>query len=97
MIDQTKTEEEKAKEVVDLLSKFVNNMSYNPELIANEIMRQHRTLQQCIFNVFMKTIEKWAEANDQGRFDDRNEFTVKESKKIVKEVFGGSWFRAPFI
>jgi hypothetical protein len=94
--DKTLTEKEKAKEVVDALTHYVNNMSHDPELLVDRITEKHRTLQQSIFNVFMMTIERWAQLLDKDRYDYRNEFTVTESKKIMG-LYEGKWYKAPFI
>lgn len=46
-------EEEKAKKVVRELSSFVNSMSRRPKFFVNEVMQEHRTLQQSMFGLFL--------------------------------------------
>jgi hypothetical protein len=71
----------------------VNNMSFNKEAFADEILRQHRTLQQSTFGVFLVVIAKWAEVE---HFDLRNEFTIEKSREIVKAL-GKYNLKVPFI
>jgi len=55
-------------------------------------MRDHRTLQQATFGLFLRTIEEWSK---QEHFDLRNEYTVQKSKEIMKLLGGCS--STPFI
>ena len=80
-------EEEKAKKVVRELSSFVNSMSRRPKFFVNEVMQEHRTLQQSMFGLFLACIEKWASL-ESGWYDGRNEATVMASKKIVAALDG---------
>lgn len=44
----------------------------------------HRTIQQKIMGLFVKTIEKWAADKRSGSFDLRNEATVRLADKFVQ-------------
>ncbi len=81
-----------AKETVRSLSQFANRMCLDDAAFAKEVMREHRTLQQNIFSLFLKTIEQWSQ---QTHFDARNEFTVEKSKEIMKLFPHGT--QTPFI
>ena len=80
------------KELVSLLSQYVNSMCVNQKDFAEEVMREHRTLQQSMFGLFLRTIEEWS---NQENYDPRNEYAVETSKKIM-ELLGGS-SQTPFI
>ena len=81
-----------AKDVVNELSKFANAMCPKSEEFAEEVMREHRTLQQSMFGLFLRTIEEWAK---QENYDLRNEYTVETSKKIMELLDDSS--HTPFI
>lgn len=87
-------EKENAKAVVEHLSRFVNSMGRNPKYFSDEVMREHRTLQQSMFNVFMACIDAWAKLPDNF-YDLRNEYTVKTSRKIIEHLDGN--IHAPLI
>jgi hypothetical protein len=86
---------QKAKEIVSHLSQFVNSVSTRPGYFVKHMLREHRTLQQSMFNIFMACINAWADL-PEGRYDLRNEFTVKQCRKIV-EALGDDNYRAPLI
>ena len=44
-----------AKETVRSLSQFANRMCLDDAAFAKEVMREHRTLQQNIFSLFLKS------------------------------------------
>jgi phosphoglycerol transferase MdoB-like AlkP superfamily enzyme len=79
---------EEAQKVVSLLSKYVNNLGHSDKIFVNEVMNEHRTLQQQMFNVFMACISEWAKCYESDRYDQRNEFAVKQSNKIMKMYKG---------
>jgi len=67
------------------LTSFVNYCNEeDKQKFANAVLSDHRTLQQSVFGLFLKLCEQWANL-DENRYDLRNEYTVKTSKKI-KEV-----------
>ena len=85
--------QEAMENAVKVLSNFVNNMSHDKDGFAENVMREHRTLQQSMFALFLRTIEEWSKQEEWQR-DLRNEFTVEKSKEIMK-LFNGSG--TPFI
>jgi len=73
------------KEVVDLLSKFCNNMCVDEKEFVDALMNEHRTLQQGIFKIMAKCIIEWSK-KEEGQYDLRNTATVEKCKKIVAAV-----------
>jgi hypothetical protein len=81
--------EQEIKELADQLSRFINsNGQLNKELLADAILRDHRTLQQQTFGFFLTCIRKWAALAKEGEsgFDLRNAWTVDVCEKIVAAV-----------
>lgn len=74
-----KTGEEMAKE----FSRFINGADRDDKAQFVEYItkRDHRTLQQQAFGVFIDAIFEWAKAEN---FDLRNEYTVTTSKKVAE-------------
>ncbi len=87
--------EERAREAARNLADALNEMSFDVDMFADELLRQHRTLQQNAFGAFLAVIDKWA-VLPANRFDLRNEFTVEQSRKIV-EALGQYNLEVPFI
>ena len=71
------------KELAKALADTANNMSFDKKQFAGEIMRQHRTLQQQIFQTFLVCIEEWSK---QDSFDPRNQATVMKSMEIMELI-----------
>ena len=63
----------------DLLN-FVNCFSHDDATFAKTIARGHRTLQQNVMRLFIRTIQEMAEVVPDGR----NEQTVKLAKRIAE-------------
>ncbi len=87
--------EERARETARNLASAVNEMGFDVDVFADELLRQHRTLQQTAFGAFLAVIDKWA-GLPANRFDLRNEFTVEQSRKIVAAL-GEFNLKPPFI
>ena len=87
--------EERARETARNLANAVNEMGFEVDVFADELLRQHRTLQQTAFGAFLATVSRWA-ALSPSHFDARNEFTVEKSREIV-ELLGKYNLRVPFI
>jgi len=87
--------EERAREAARNLARAVNEMGFDVDVFADELLRQHRTLQQTAFGAFLASAKAWA-ALPASHFDLRNEFTVVESRKIV-EALGQYNLKPPFI
>ena len=79
-------------ELIAEISKFANAMASQDAEFAAQVMREHRTIQQSIFGLFLRTIEEWSK---QENYDLRNEYTVKKSKEIMGVVDNSS--ATPFI
>ena len=87
--------EERAREAARNLANAVNEMGFDVDVFADELLRQHRTLQQNAFGAFLATVKAWA-ALSPSRFDARNGFTVERSREIV-ELLGKYNLKPPFI
>jgi len=87
--------EERAREAARHLADAVNEMGFDVDVFADELLRQHRTLQQTAFGAFLAGVGRWA-ALPPSHFDARNEFTVEQSRKIV-EALGQYNLKVPFI
>ena len=70
-------------------------MGFDVDIFADELLRQHRTLQQTAFGALLATVRRWASLAPS-HYDARNEFTVGQSRKIV-EALGQYNLRVPFI
>jgi SpoVK/Ycf46/Vps4 family AAA+-type ATPase len=84
------------KNTVEKLSRFVNNMSCPSRIFVEEVMKEHRTLQQSMFSLFLKCMEAWSKL-PENHYDLRNEYTVKMSRKIMEAVEEDWAGEAPFI
>jgi hypothetical protein len=71
--------EERARETARNLANALNEISFDVDIFADELLRQHRTLQQSAFGAFLAAVEAWA-ALAPSHYDARNEFTVFESR-----------------
>lgn len=69
----------------DLLN-FVNSFTYDQEAFAMEIARGHKTLQQSVMRLFVRTIEVMSTVVP----DDRNRAAVELAKEITKIAHGYS-------
>lgn len=85
----------KGSEMAKLLSVFCNSFTVDVKGFVAQIMNEHRTLQQTVFGLMMATIKEWAKEADTGRYDLRNEATVKMSKKIMDALGDDTYI--PFI
>lgn len=73
-----------ATEMAQMLDEYINSANEGRDFaqFAEQITcRTHRTLQQKIMSLFLRTIEAWVE--DKGGHDARNAATVALAKKIV--------------
>ncbi len=87
--------EERAREAARNLADALNEMGFDVDVFADELLRQHRTLQQNAFGAFLTTVKAWAGLS-RNRFDLRNEFTVSKSREIVS-MLGEFNLKPPFI
>lgn len=80
-------EQTKGAKVAEQLTDFLNSASQQDVKDFTEAMMvEHRYLQEEAFKLFLKTCEEWSKMHDADRFDARNEFTVKTSKKITQLI-----------
>lgn len=69
------------------LTDFLNGAGLaDRKAFVETIMREHRTLQQESFNIFIDIMKEWSKL-DEVQFDARNDFAVRKSKQIIKEIF----------
>jgi hypothetical protein len=71
------------EEMAQMLEEFANGAGSTgiETFVEHLTCRTHRTLQQKVMGMFVKTIEAWAEA--KGGLDLRNAATVTLARKIV--------------
>lgn len=74
------------KEMAKEFSGFVNVMTHDRDEFAEEVTKEHRFLQQEMFNAMIKCIELWAKAYDENRYDARNQYAVKASKAMIEAL-----------
>ena len=68
-----------ARDILDM----VNNMSFSSNEFVDEVMMAHRTLQQNTFRLVVDLLKSWEAVGEVGRFDARNEHTVKNAKVML--------------
>lgn len=78
--NENKIGKKSVEKMVDDLGDFVNDFSCDQNGFAESVMRQHRTLQQNLMRLMLRTMEEWA---TQEHSDLRNEYTVETSRKII--------------
>lgn len=85
------------KEAAQALANFSNTSSTQDlKDFADQLCHgEHRTLQQTAMTLFVECMKVWAQANDTGMYDARNEATVRMSARIVNEFKDQLYF--PFI
>jgi hypothetical protein len=72
-----------AKEMAETIMGYLNNFSRKPtEELVEELLRQHRTLQQSFSRFCLRWFERLAES--PYGFDLRNEASVKLGREITK-------------
>lgn len=86
-----------AKEFAEIFSRFINNFSVDIDGVVEKLSRDHRTLQQGITRFCVAWLEKMAEHHESGRYDLRNEASVKLGKEFVDNVSYESRKGIPFV
>ena len=75
---------EKRQKLVEDLSRFVNGASSDEmKEFACDMAKDHRTLVQQKFKLFLQFAKVLSHANETGNYDLRNEFAVRGSAKIM--------------
>jgi hypothetical protein len=85
--------EEKTRELANEISRWVNSYASNgqSELLVEEVMRDHRTLQQRVMgDIVVPLLTAWADTYEAGEYhyDLRNEATCKfasDLRRLFKE------------
>ena len=85
-----------AEEAVKFISNFVNNMNLDREGFVQGMANEHRTLQQEFTGLCLNWLQHLASL-PEGRYDLRNEASVKIAKEIMAKVESAGWKRLPFI
>ena len=85
MSDQRISSRSRARDAAKALTDAVNEMGFDVDAFADEILRSHRTLQQNAFGAFLCVIHAWANL-DSTTSDLRNEWTVEKSREIVGKL-----------
>jgi hypothetical protein len=68
------------------LSKMINNMNSeeDEQAFVEEVMRDHRTLQQKIARLFLQCFVEWSKSYDKNYYDLRNQKTSEIASGITK-------------
>ena len=93
-VDWVAKNREDAQALAEQFTKTVNNMNFDQKAFVETIMREHRTLQQNVFEAFLHLCGAWAKL-DENQYDARNEYTVLTAKKIMELTAG--CVRTPYI
>ena len=80
------------KEVYQSVSSLINcfDISTISKFFAEEVVSDHRTLQQNFMNCIIATLKKWKEMYDKEWYDLRNEETVKMAKRMIDALDGNT-------
>lgn len=71
--------------LAEQLSDFLNGASNQDKKdFVIQMMKEHRFLQQEVFNLMVDTMEGWAKLENTKLYDARNKYAVDTSAKIVK-------------
>jgi len=90
--DHSEKSNEHARDVVKAFSNWVNGMGHENAAFVEAVMKEHRTLQQQMFEVMLSCIAAWA---NQEHYDARNEYTIKKCREVMTLFPDGT--RVPFI
>ena len=78
-----------AREAAKNLMRFINGNTTDKTAIASftdEIMRDHRTLQQGLMRYIFALLKAWAKAKKDGWFDLRSEDTVNFAESVAEQL-----------
>lgn len=70
--------------MAEQFSDFVNMSTHDKEEFANTVCREHRFLQQEMFNAMLKCVENWSASETNGCYDARNEYAVRASSAMIQ-------------
>jgi hydrogenase maturation factor len=79
------SKEMNGQDVGKMVSKLMNNMNsqYDEDLFVNEILSDHRTIQQKVCGLMLRVIVAMGDSGRSGRYDARNEMACKISEKLL--------------
>lgn len=78
------------QEMAEQLSNFVNVATPTEmKAFAQTVASDHRTLQSDTFKLFTLCMKEWSTAYQENRYDERNAWSCKASKHIVKMLDDG--------
>ena len=77
-----------SQKAADDLSNAMNSSTFDAVEFAQQVRRDHRTLQQNTMRAVLELLKQWAEDAETGHFDARNEATVKASQAVVDYLMG---------
>jgi hypothetical protein len=89
----TTTAKERAEKAADDFCNAVNEMSFDSKAFAEQVRRNHRTVQQNVGGVLLVLLSQWAEDGATKNFDLRNQAVCEFADKV--EPFNPQRF--PFI
>ena len=73
---------ERAEKAADDLCNAVNEMSFNAPAFAQQIRRNHRTIQQNVGEVILALLSQWADDAVTENFDLRNQAVCEFAAKV---------------
>ena len=82
-----KKEKEKDKDAVMHLSAAING-SFSKKKFAQELMHEHRYLQEEIFLLMIECMREWSDSYGRSEFDGRNQFACSKSCEIIDVIEG---------
>jgi hypothetical protein len=75
------------KDAAKAFTDFINGAGSSAKKeFVETMMREHRTLQQESFNLFLDCMEAWSKLNGTELYDDRNKFAVVKSREIMEAI-----------
>jgi uncharacterized protein YfiM (DUF2279 family) len=84
-LEQQHEQANKRKALAESFSSFINSASASDiQALAQDMLRDHRTLVQYKFSFFLTFVKELANSE----YDARNEFSVKTAIKIMNLVYG---------
>ena len=70
--------------MAEQLSDFLNGASQKDKKdFVEQMMTEHRFLQQEVFNLMVDTMEAWSKLENTELYDARNKYAVETSAKII--------------
>jgi len=80
-LDMT-TAKERAEKAAEDFCNAVNEMGFDAEAFAQQVRRNHRTLQQNVGGTLLVLLSQWADDGVTGKFDLRNQAVCEFAAKV---------------